>query len=61
MKKLKITLKRSRIGVKHDHLAVLDGLGLKKVGKTVIKDNDPRIRGMIKKVIYLLDYQEIDD
>ncbi len=61
MNKLRITLKRSRIGVKHNHLAVLDGLGLTKVGKTVIKDNDPRIRGMIKKVIYLLDCQEINN
>ena len=61
MSKLKITLKRSRIGVNHRHLAVLDGLGLKKVGKTVIKDNDPRIRGMVKKVLYLLDLEEIND
>ena len=59
MSKLKIRLKRSRIGVHHRHLAILDGLGLRKVGNTVIKDNDPRIRGMVKKVIYLLDYQEI--
>ena len=61
MNKLKITLKRSRIGVNHRHLAILDGLGLRKVGNTVIKDNDPRIRGMVKKVIYLLDYEEVNN
>lgn len=61
MNKIKITLKRSRIGVNYRHLAVLDGLGLRKVGNTVIKDNDPRIRGMVKKVIYLLDYEEINN
>jgi len=61
MNKLKITLKRSRIGVNHRHLAILDGLGLRKVGNTVIKDNDPRIRGMVKKVIYLLDYEEVSN
>ncbi len=60
MKKLKITLKKSRIGVKHKNLLVLDGLGLRKIGQTVVKDNDPRIRGMVKKVIFLLDVTEID-
>jgi large subunit ribosomal protein L30 len=60
MKKLKITLKKSRIGVKHPLLATLDGLGLRKIGSTVIKDNDPRIRGMVKKVIFLLEVTEID-
>lgn len=60
MKKLKITLKKSRIGVKQKNLLVLDGLGLRKIGQSVIKDNDPRIRGMVKKVIFLLDVTEID-
>ena len=60
MKKLKITLKKSRIGVKHPQIAVLNGLGLRKIGRTVIKDNDPRIRGMVKKVIHLLEVTEID-
>jgi len=60
MKKLKITLKRSRIGVKHPQLLVLDGLGLRKIGNTVIRDNDPRIRGMVKKVIHLLEVTEVE-
>lgn len=60
MKKLKITLKRSRIGVKHRQLAVLDGLGLRRIGNTVVKDNDPRIRGMVKKVIHLLEVTEVE-
>ena len=60
MKKLKITLKKSRIGVKHPLKAVLDGLGLRRIGNTVIKDNDPRIRGMVKKVIHLLEVTEVE-
>ncbi len=61
MSKLKITLKRSVIGVNHRHRAVLKGLGFSgKIGRTVVKDNDSRIRGMVKKVIYLLDVEEIN-
>lgn len=61
MSKLKITLRKSIIGVNHRNCAVLKGLGLSgKIGRTVIKDNDPRIRGMVKKVIYLVDVEEVN-
>lgn len=61
MSKLKITLKKSTIGVNHRNCAVVKGLGLSKVGSSVIKENDPRIRGMVKKVIYLVDVKEINE
>ncbi len=59
MAKLKITLKRSTIGRRKDQIATVTALGLKKIGKTVEHDNTPQIRGMINKVSYLLDVEEV--
>lgn len=59
MTKLKITLKRSTIGRRKDQIATVAALGLKKIGKTVEHDDTPQIRGMINKVSYLLDVEEV--
>lgn len=59
MAKLKITLSKSLIGRKKDHIATVNALGLKKIGKTVEHQDSPMIRGMIKKVSYLLSVEEI--
>ena len=56
--KLKITLKKSLIGRKKDHIATVNALGLKKIGKTVEHEETPQIRGMINKVSYLLCVEE---
>lgn len=56
--KLKITLEKSLIGRKKDHIGTVHALGLFKIGKTVEKDDNPQIRGMIKKVDYLLKVDE---
>lgn len=56
--KLKITLKRSLIGRKKDHIATVNALGLKKIGKAVEQEDTPQIRGMINKVSYLLEVEE---
>ena len=48
--KLKITLKKSLIGRKKDHIATVNALGLKKIGKTVEHEDTPQIKGMINKV-----------
>ena len=59
MKKLRIKLIRSSIGRPEKHKKVVLGLGLKKLNRTVIKDDTPAIRGMIDKVHYLVKVQEI--
>ncbi|WP_186431343.1 50S ribosomal protein L30 [Clostridium sp. BSD9I1] len=59
MAKLKITLKRSTIGRRKDQIATVTALGLKKIGKTVEHDDTPQIRGMVNKVSYLLDVEEV--
>lgn len=57
-KTIKITLKKSGIGKPEKHRAVLRGLGLKKLNQTVERPNTPEIRGMVKKVIHLLEVEE---
>lgn len=57
--KLKITLEKSLIGRKKDHIATVNALGLKKIRKVVEHEDTPQIRGMIKKVNYLLKVEEV--
>ncbi|WP_368489080.1 50S ribosomal protein L30 [Clostridium sp. BJN0013] len=59
MARLKITLKKSLIGRKKDHIATVNALGLKKIGKVVEHEDNPQIKGMIKKVSYLLEVEEV--
>ncbi|SMC28681.1 large subunit ribosomal protein L30 [Clostridium acidisoli DSM 12555] len=59
MAKLSITLSKSLIGRKKDHIATVNALGLRKIGKKVEKEDTPQIRGMIKKVEYLLNVEEV--
>lgn len=59
MAKLKVTLTKSVIGRKKDHIATVNALGLKKIGNSVMKEDTPQIRGMINKISYLLDVEEM--
>lgn len=59
MAKLRITLKRSLIGRKKDQIATVNALGLKKTNDTVEHNENPQIRGMINKVNFLLEVEEI--
>lgn len=59
MAKLVITLKKSLIGRKPGHADTAHALGLRKIRKTVTVNDNPAIRGMVNKIQYLLDVQEI--
>lgn len=59
MIKLKVTLKRSVIGSTESQRATVRGLGLRKIRSSKVLNNTPAIRGMIKKVIHLVDVEEI--
>ncbi|WMJ80357.1 50S ribosomal protein L30 [Clostridium sp. MB40-C1] len=59
MAKLKVTLSKSLIGRKKDHIATVNALGIKKIGKSATHEDTPQIRGMIQKVSYLLQVEEI--
>ncbi|MCX7896440.1 MAG: 50S ribosomal protein L30 [Rhodocyclaceae bacterium] len=51
---LKVTLVKSVIGTKADHRATVRGLGLRKLNHTRELPDTPEVRGMIRKVGYLL-------
>jgi large subunit ribosomal protein L30 len=54
VEKLNITLVKSHIGRPKKHRAVLLGMGLTKLNKTVQLHDTPETRGMIKKVEHLV-------
>ncbi len=58
-KMLKITLVKSGIARPGKHKVVLIGLGLKKLNKSVIRQDTPEIRGMINKVSHLVKVDEV--
>ncbi len=55
---IRITLKKSAIGRPGSQRLVLTGLGLKKIGETVVRKDTAEIRGMVNKVIHLVEVQE---
>lgn len=55
---LLVTLKRSPIGTPARHRVVLHGLGLRRLNQTVERPDSPQVRGMIRKVGYLLEVRE---
>jgi large subunit ribosomal protein L30 len=54
-KGLRITLKRSPIGTPVRHRLVLRGLGLRRMHQTVVRPDTDQVKGMIRKVGYLLE------
>ena len=59
--KLKVTLKRSTIGREKSQGLTVKALGLRRLHHTVIHNDTPQIRGMIRKVIHLLDVEELQE
>ena len=58
--KLKVTQVRSGVGRVYTQREVLRGLGLRGPHSTVLVDNTPSFRGMIKKVLHLVQVEETD-
>ncbi|MCR4620912.1 MAG: 50S ribosomal protein L30 [Clostridiales bacterium] len=59
--KLKITQTKSTIAALKNHKANIQALGLHHVGDTVIKEDNPAVRGMIFKVKHMVKVEEIDE
>jgi large subunit ribosomal protein L30 len=53
-KKIKVTLVKSVIGTKQDHRATVRGLGLRKLNSSAMLEDTPAVRGMIRKIAYLV-------
>jgi large subunit ribosomal protein L30 len=59
-KELKVTLIKSTIGSLPKHRLTVQALGLRKMQGSVVKADNPAIRGMIKQVSHLLKVEEIN-
>jgi large subunit ribosomal protein L30 len=61
MKPVKLAVRQrvSVIGRPHPQRRVIQGLGLRGPGSSVVVDNTPSFRGMIKKVLHLVTVEEV--
>jgi large subunit ribosomal protein L30 len=60
MKYLKVRQTVSTISRPESMRKVIKGLGLRGPGSVVVVDNTPSFRGMVKKVLHLLEVVETD-
>ena len=56
---IKITLRKSVIGRTQKQRAIVKGLGLRRIDSSVIREKRPEILGMIKKIYFLVDVEEV--
>ena len=61
MAKLKITLVKSTIGAIPKHRKTAAALGLTKMHKSVIQQDNAAIRGMVAKISHLVKVEEIQE
>jgi len=57
-KQIKVTLVRSTIGTKQAHRDTVRGLGLRGLNSSRVLVDTPEVRGMIRKVDYLVTVSE---
>lgn len=55
---IKVTQIKSTYGRLKNHRACVAGLGLRRIGHTVVVEDTPAVRGMINKVHYLVKVEE---
>jgi large subunit ribosomal protein L30 len=56
---IRVKLKKSLIGRTEKQRAVIKGLGLRKVDSEVLREKRPEILGMIKKVDFMLEVNDV--
>jgi len=59
MTRLKVTLKRSAVTQTERQQETVKGLGLRKIGSSRVLENTPAVRGMVKKVLHLVEVEEV--
>ncbi len=57
-KVIRVTLVRSPIGYSKDHRATAEALGLRRLHQTVEHKDTPAVRGMIQKIIHLVQVEK---
>ncbi len=60
-KKLEITQVRSGIGRQTKHRRTLEALGIRRHQQSVVHDDTPAIRGMLRQVVHLVSVREIEE
>ena len=58
--KLRVRQVRSLANRPHRQYPIVKGLGLRGVGSEVVVDNTPSFRGMIKKIMHLVQVEEVE-
>lgn len=58
-RKIRVRQTKSLHGWKRDQRATLRGLGLARPGRTHELEDTPAVRGMIQKVIHLVEVEEV--
>lgn len=58
MTKLNVTYRKSAIGYGRPQKDTLRSLGLRRLGQTVVHEDNPSIRGMIERVSHLVEVEE---
>ena len=58
-KELRITQVKSRIGYKKNAKATLAAMGLRKLNQSVVMPDNPATRGMVKKIEFLINVEEL--
>lgn len=59
--KLAITLKKSPIARLEVHKRTVQALGLHKVGQTVVQPDNACVRGMISRVQFMVDVEQVEE
>ena len=59
MAQIKITQIKSRINAPKDQKLTLDALGLRKMNHSVVKEDNPSMIGMVKKVHHLVKVEKL--
>ena len=60
-KTVRVTQIKSVYGRLKNHRLCIKGLGLRRIGHTVVVEDTPSVRGMINKVYYLVKVEENTD
>lgn len=58
--RLRITLVRSPIGYPKKQKATAQALGLRRMNQSVEHDDVPEIRGMVNKIIHMVQVEEVN-
>ncbi len=57
---LKVTQIKSKVSEKQDQRDTLRSLGLKRIGQSVVREDNAQNRGYVRKVAHLVKVEEID-